>query len=1225
VPLLPDFLKRFHSQIRQEDCQLSGNAIVFSRETYQVLVTDPKTKEEIWVFLQLDSDGRLKDTFCSCDAGDNKKGCIHQAIAYLSIYGNHSQALHLRFHRSLWHKLCFSFASEMDDLLNTQFHCEGKKEYSWLDKGNLHFSMTLKTPDSQEKLKKILFEREEATEETSLKFSNLSDKELSMWERGEPSLRLSYELSVWSDLAKYLLSLQELKLPYTIKFTEINHKLPSELSVDFPEIALRWTLCEKILTAIIPSLSTVHSPLRVYYQSKKGVEKITYDAEHRRFVPIFHQETKEVKGMPVGHWTYVPGVGFYSEKHHDKLAEIDLNDVAESLKNHETIKTLLTGTEIHDTPVTLSYHLFFDKEINLHIEGYLMIPGDVDQVFGSWVYHQKLGFYQVKELYFDSVNTIIPALKLSDFITRHRAWLNMQEGFNVHIRPVEADLVYTLSQAGEISFSRQLPFDERAKSLEFDDWVYVEGDGFFSKTLMQTNLPLNPGEKIPEAEIPDFIRKNKEELQLVDHFFSKICPFAQSSVSIVVLEPQKIQIIPHYQLVPEYQNKVYRFFGDFVYVESEGFHELPSSLRLPERFSHEVTIEGKDVSAFIQNDLHALLPKLKEIDPRLKKISGHLVVQDIAYGSRGETKDYTLDLDYKTDLGSLSIAALWRAYKAGERYFCSGAGLIDFEEKQFAWLHAIHKKQIDLQKDTITLSSIEILRLNASNEIEVPLCKNPAQEKAWKLFHELIELKTPEDPDISGLQSHLRPYQEAGVKWLWFLYNHGLSGLLCDDMGLGKTHQAMALLQSSINKRKKIQDAQKKHFLVVCPTSVIYHWQEKLREFLPTLRVWTFYGSNRSLDQFYEKNDLLLTSYGIWRKEAHLLSQYQFDIAIFDELQIAKNQSSRIYKTLLNAKANMRLGMTGTPIENYLRELKSLFDLILPTYFPHDQDFRKFFIHPIEKEGNRERKALLSQLIKPFVLRRKKEDVLLDLPEKTEEIAHCELSVDQRVLYENLLSSSKDRLLKELQDNSNPVPYIHVFALLAHLKQICDHPAVYLKLPEKYKEFSSGKWDLFIELLEESRESGQKVVVFSQYLAMLDIIESYLREKKIGYATIRGATIDRKGALEKFNKDPACEVFVASLQAAGLGIDLTAASVVIHMDRWWNAAREDQATGRVHRIGQTRGVMVFKLMTKGTLEENIDVIIAKKRRLMEDIIGVDDSQVLKQFSRDEIIALLQMK
>jgi SNF2 family DNA or RNA helicase len=255
-------------------------------------------------------------------------------------------------------------------------------------------------------------------------------------------------------------------------------------------------------------------------------------------------------------------------------------------------------------------------------------------------------------------------------------------------------------------------------------------------------------------------------------------------------------------------------------------------------------------------------------------------------------------------------------------------------------------------------------------------------------------------------------------------------------------------------------------------------------------------------------------------------------------------------------------------------------------------------------------------------MRRKKSEVLLELPEKIEEISYCDLSDEQMDLYRQVYLKQKKSLFRELEDQSKPVPYLHVFALLSALKQVCDHPCLITKQFENFQKHRSGKWDLFIELLQEVRDSGQKLVVFSQYLDMLNMIESYLTENKIGFSGIRGSTRNRKAQLEQFRDDPQREVFVASLQAAGVGVDLVSASVVIHYDRWWNPARENQATDRVHRIGQNRGVQVFKLVSKGTVEEHIHRLIEKKAALMEGVIGYDDQDQLKGLDRQELLELL---
>jgi SNF2 family DNA or RNA helicase len=318
----------------------------------------------------------------------------------------------------------------------------------------------------------------------------------------------------------------------------------------------------------------------------------------------------------------------------------------------------------------------------------------------------------------------------------------------------------------------------------------------------------------------------------------------------------------------------------------------------------------------------------------------------------------------------------------------------------------------------------------------------------------------------------------------------------------------------------------------------------------------------------------------------------------------------------------MRLGLSGTPIENRLLELKAIYDVVLPGYLPQEAQFRELFVNPIEKNQDNGKKILLAKLIRPFMLRRKKAEVLLELPEKIEEISWCDLSEEQAELYKKAFLLRKEALLSDLQDQRKPVSYLHVFALLSTLKQICDHPCLITKEFSQFQKHKSGKWELFVELLQEIRDSGQKVVIFSQYLSMLDMFEVYLKEQQIGYACIRGSTRNRKEQLDRFREDPQCEVFLASLQAVGVGVDLVSASVVIHYDRWWNPAKENQATDRVHRIGQSRGVQVFKLVTRGTIEEHIHRLIEKKLTLMEGVIGFDEHDQIKGLDREELQHLL---
>jgi len=1221
---LPNFLKRFQKEARRLIGMNHIKDIEFSGVTYQVLVQDPHIEHELWVFLQLDKQGRLKDSFCSCPDSEKFQGCLHQAAAFLAIYGPYSLPLHRRFERSFWNHLCKQCSALVGQ---SSIERRGHGKYSCqASEGQEIFSIEGKIAEAIDRLEKIFFHREFETEETSIKFSNLSEEEMTLWNRGKPSPRLLYELSFWSELAKWLLALQEAKEKYTIAFQQDGK--PSIIDVEFPEIEAKWNIPEESLVSIIPSLATVQASLTVHHPLKEKIEKIVYDKQERRFVPIARQKERlnqRIKGKALGDWIYVKDDGFYPKERAASLDVGEWNDVEKILNEHaEAIQELLSE-RIVETPIAVSYQIFFDDQWNLVIEEFLFQPGDLSspesQRFGEWVYLEDRGFYRVDFGEFQ-IKTIVSSNDIPEFVHRHRGWFNAQQGFQTHLNPLEAALSYRVDEGGNLTFLRHFTDSEMdLKTKDFGRWVFVKGVGFFPKEGTQPNFPIKAGMKIPQEHVSAFIRTNQHELQFVKDFFSLTSPVAKSGLNILLNSDRRIEVSSHYESSEEYRDKNVHFFEEYSYVEGEGFHEIPAASRLPERFRHTVIIDEDQTTFFLNQEIESLKPYIHFIDTHIHRPKrSQLVTQQIDRAD-GPGQEYLLKLGYQTELGTLSLTSLWQALHRGERYVFSEAGLFDLEDKRFSWLRALRKGQIQKRNNMVRLSSLELLRLNAFEEISIS-DKGP-DNHSWKLLEELTEFKIPEDPDLKGLKSHLRPYQDLGVKWLWFLYHYGLSGLLCDDMGLGKTHQAMALLMAVVNHWRKQEGSVKKHFLIICPTSVIYHWQEKLAEFLPELAVGTFYGAKRSLEGFYSECDILLTSYGVWRNEAEILRKMPFEVAVFDELQIAKNQTSRIYQSLLKAQAKMRIGLTGTPIENRLRELKTLFDIVLPTYMPGELDYRELFIQPIEKGGDADRKQLLKRMIKPFVLRRKKEDVLFDLPEKIEEIAHCGLLPEQRNLYIEVLKNSRDRIIDELEDDKTPIPYIHIFALLSHLKQVCNHPASYLKKPLEYKQYQSGKWNLFVELLDEARESGQKVVVFSQYLAMLDIIEEYLKEHHIGYASIRGSTLNRGEQLQRFNTDPHCEVFVASLQAAGLGIDLTAASVVIHYDRWWNAARENQATDRVHRIGQTRGVQVFKLMTKETLEEHIDFLISRKHQLLNDVVAIDDHQVIKQFDRQEIIGLLQ--
>jgi SNF2 family DNA or RNA helicase len=654
------------------------------------------------------------------------------------------------------------------------------------------------------------------------------------------------------------------------------------------------------------------------------------------------------------------------------------------------------------------------------------------------------------------------------------------------------------------------------------------------------------------------------------------------------------------------------------YVPDVGFFSLPTLLA-QQHFTRTISASTREEweRFFLEQ-----LPKLKEefvcsvstsLEPPERL---HLFCKDLESDSDkevlGTPSHWHAGFYWQSERGKAMADDVLVAVRRGERFLPTKAGLLDLTDQRFGWLSSIETLQ---EGEQFSLQIADFLKIQAHEEFSFD---KTVSETAASFIDKLLNTQSSLPLDLSGFNATLRPYQERGVEWLWYLYLAGLSGLLCDDMGVGKTYQAMALMYA-IKRRKQV----KVRFLVVCPTSLLWHWREKCLEVLPNFKIFSYVGSDRNLEDFSSDYDLMLTTYGIWRNEAINLKQVPFEVAIFDELQIAKNHVSQIWAALSRVSASMRLGLTGTPVENQTRELKAVFDLVLPGYFPNERLFRRFYLRPIEKEGLQERRALLARFVRPFILRRRKEDVLPDLPQKVEDIYEAELIGEQKELYRQIASRQGVPIVQQLQDESTPIPYLHIFALLSSLKQICNHPASYLHDVENYRRYESGKWNLFEELIEEAMESGQKVVVFSQFLGMLDIFKLFLQSKNIGFSEIRGSTKERGKAIAVFHENDACRIFLGSLQAAGLGIDLTPASIVIHYDRWWNAAREQQATDRVHRLGQSRGVMVYKLMTTKSVEERVDRIIAHKSQLFEDLIRYDDHQIVKKLNRFELLELLQ--
>lgn len=1171
--------------------------ILFSDKTYQVEI------DGTWIFLQLGDNRTAVDRFCTCDEASREGTCAHIDRAIDLIFNGKKEPLHKRFKHSVINQLFF---------LSARRH---GYDYELIKEGNSYlanvgkrtfFRMVVEDEMLQQNINELLYERSEETEATSLKFSNLPKKELEQYRKGRPSDLLRYELSSFSDLAKWFYVFDE---PLHIDFLPNLESLPIAIRMKKGAVTLEIALTKPNFSSLLYPLYLQDPTLPIYPYKDRKIDSIRYNRGGGTFEInariVSSIKLSELETIDLGEWQFIPQRGFIKAEVDPLFASpiIPKTKVGWVLSRYiDLIESILQKEKIHKEEKQLSHHLYFDQKEALHIEAYLFEVGDLKKassnLYNGWAYIEDKGFFRLAPGPFNRLQTIYKKEELLPFIEKYRFWLAGKEGFQIHASQIEAHMSYRMT-ATHLLIEPSEEQDNTKGVIDLIHWLYVQGSGFYPKG--RKNAIRATRESILKEDIAFYIRENREECESIRGFFAPKSLFKKTALSITAQKGQEILIEPQY-IVDSMQP--IEIFKEFIYIQELGFIEIPPEYRLPDRYQTKQTILADEIPYFLGQELQRLLPSIGYLDPKIRTPQK---LDLVLVEAKKENERWALRLVYRSEIGEISLKELDTAIRSLRQYYLSEAGALNLKDPKFQWLQKGGKKGI-----WIELSPLEWLKIKVFEGAKIDL----QEGVEWIEFLEANESNLAE-PDLSLLKSQLRPYQLAGAKWLFNLYQFGFSGLLCDDMGLGKTHQAM----SSISSIKQIlQNYREPKFLVVAPTSVMYHWERLLQTFLPSFSVHLHHGQGREAPSLNQ--DILVTSYGILRSDKELFKNLHFDLAIFDEMQVAKNHTSLIHKALLTIDAKMRLGLSGTPIENRLLELKSLIDIILPKFLPSDVAFKELFINPIEKGQDGERANLLMRLIKPFILRRKKSDVLLDLPEKIEELLVVDLSDEQKQLYRSLYYSSKQTIDHELSEENNKNACIHIFALLTKLKQLCNHPALILQDVANYKNHQSGKWDLFVELIQDAKASNQKVVVFSQFLEMLNIIERYLEEEGIAYAAIRGSTRDRKGEVERFQTDPNCLVFVGSIHAAGVGIDLTQASCVIHYDRWWNFAKENQATDRVHRIGQTRGVQVFKIMSKETIEEDINWIIESKRELAEQVLSYDSADEEKQLSQEELMLLM---
>jgi superfamily II DNA or RNA helicase len=564
----------------------------------------------------------------------------------------------------------------------------------------------------------------------------------------------------------------------------------------------------------------------------------------------------------------------------------------------------------------------------------------------------------------------------------------------------------------------------------------------------------------------------------------------------------------------------------------------------------------------------------------------------------------SLRLSFESEGVAVSQEELGRCLADGRRY-------VRLADGSFARIDAQKVREVLLRQAEILATGggqggkLPLSQAGRLQELLDQVGRSSVSDSTKELFHKLRdidEIKGTKKP--RNLKASLRPYQEQGFHWLMFLNEIGAGGVLADDMGLGKTVQAIALLLAVKAADKENDEKRPFKALIVAPTSVVTNWLREMDKFAPSLKHALWHGGDRKEREDELKDaDVVVTSYALLRRDEEMLSRLDLRYAILDEAQQIKNPLSATARAAKRLKADRRLALSGTPIENRLSEIWSIFDFVSPGLLGPLDKFEERYSRPIDA-GDQKAAARLRATIHPFILRRTKSEVAKDLPEKIESDQICELTGEQGALYSAVLKEVRAQVMGDVERQGLAKSQIQILAGLTRLRQAACDPRL-LGLPRDFTDDDSGKLAALRDLIQTCVAGGHRVLVFSQFVSMLTIIRRAMTEDGVAYEYLDGSTKDRAERVDNFQREDGPPVFLISLKAGGSGLNLTAADTVIHFDPWWNPAVEDQATDRAHRIGQTRVVTTYRLVARGTIEEKILELGGKKRELVGTILSED--------------------
>lgn len=582
----------------------------------------------------------------------------------------------------------------------------------------------------------------------------------------------------------------------------------------------------------------------------------------------------------------------------------------------------------------------------------------------------------------------------------------------------------------------------------------------------------------------------------------------------------------------------------------------------------------------------------------------------------------TLDIS-KIDIDISEIKDILKSYNVKKKYYKLKSGdFLSLEKSEdLEFLNDI-QNNFDINYDRLDNGIIK-MPINRSIYLEKLLSQNrniktTKNDDFVKLLNNIENKNFSDDLKIEEqFENILRYYQKTGYKWLKVLEYYKFGGILADDMGLGKTLQVIALIASELKNKDR------RPSIVVCPSSLVLNWKAEVQKWCNNIRVLAIKGdfeTRRDLINSYENYDLVITSYDLLKRDIFEYEGKNFKFIIADEAQYIKNFTTQNATALKNLVGETKFALTGTPIENSISELWSIFDFIMPGYLYNYNKFKKKFEVPILKENNEQALKKLKLMINPFILRRVKNEVLTELPEKNITLMRSEMTKEQEKLYISYFMQTKKEVSEELNSNGFEKSKFKILMLLTRLRQICCHPSLFI---DNYNG-ESGKLNQCMDILKDAIDSGHKILLFSGYTSMLDIIEPKLKEKDIEYYRLTGSTpVDKRVEMvESFNKNKSIKVFLISLKAGGTGLNLTGADVVIHYDPWWNLSIENQATDRAYRIGQKNSVQVYKLITTNSIEEKINKLQDKKAKISEQLLSTEETFINK-LSNEEIMELFE--